>query len=85
MLVLDSNTWNHLTVGSQMNFGSLKNGYLRAVRLQIIYFIYMYKKDLALSNLQELMCRKTQPTFSETFSEYNKDGVMLKNRYCWVK
>ena len=29
--------------------------------LEIIYSIYMYKKDLALNNLQWLICHKTQP------------------------
>ena len=28
--------------------------------LQIIYLIYMYKQDLVLSNLQKLICHKTQ-------------------------
>ena len=28
---------------------------------QIIYLIYMYKVDLALNNLQWLICLKTQP------------------------
>ena len=27
----------------------------------LIYAIYMYKEDLALNNLQWLICRKTQP------------------------
>ena len=29
--------------------------------LEIIYLIYMYKKDLALNNLQWLICHNTQP------------------------
>ena len=29
--------------------------------LQIIYIIYMYKENLALNNLQLLICHKTQP------------------------
>ena len=29
--------------------------------LQIIYLIYMNKEDLALNNLQWLICHKTQP------------------------
>ena len=29
--------------------------------IQIIYLIYSYKKDLALNNLQRLICLKTQP------------------------
>ena len=29
--------------------------------LEIIYLIYMYKKDLALNDLQWLICHKTKP------------------------
>ena len=29
--------------------------------LEIIYLIYTYKKDLALNNLQWLICHKTKP------------------------
>ena len=29
--------------------------------LEIIYFVYMYKKDFALNNLQWLICHKTTP------------------------
>ena len=36
-----------------MSSGSLKT--------LIIYLIYMYKKDLALNNLQWLICHKSQP------------------------
>ena len=28
---------------------------------EIIYLIYMYNKELALNNLQGLICHKTQP------------------------
>ena len=28
---------------------------------EIIYLMYMYKKDLALNNLQWLICHQTQP------------------------
>ena len=31
------------------------------MRLEIIYLIYMYKKDLVLNNLQWLICHKTKP------------------------
>ena len=58
LLVLDSNTWNHLNVCAQMSSGffrkmlptnnSLKN--------------HMYKPDLALNNPQWLICHKTQLT-----------------------
>ena len=30
------------------------------MHLQIIYLIYMYKQDLALNNLQCLICHETQ-------------------------
>ena len=43
----------------QMSFGAYNN-YLQDMSLQILY-ICAYKQDLALSNLQELMCHKTQP------------------------
>ena len=35
--------------------------YLKSIRFHMIYLIYTYKQNLALSNLQGLMCRKTQP------------------------
>ena len=34
--------------------------------LNHIYLIYMYKEDLALNNLQWLICHKTQPFLSHT-------------------
>ena len=40
-----------------MSSGSFKNIY--KIRLQIIYIINMHKEDLALNNLQWLMCHKT--------------------------
>ena len=33
---------------------------INKICLQIIYLIYMYKEDLTLSNLQWLICHKTQ-------------------------
>ena len=59
--MLDSNTGNDLTVCKQMNFSSLKNFHLQTIHLQIIYlsniyiYIYIYKQDLALNNLQGLL------------------------------
>ena len=34
LLVLDSTTWNHLTVCKQMSSDSFKNCYLHTIRLQ---------------------------------------------------
>ena len=42
LLMLDWNTWNHLTVCKQIISGSFKNCYRQTFRLQIIY-IYIYK------------------------------------------
>ena len=38
--------------------------------LEIIYFIYMYKVDLALNNLRGLVYHKTQPITSYMFDIY---------------
>ena len=40
-----------------------------------IYLIYMYKLDLALNNLQRLICHKTQP--NQTNSGYNGDSYKI--------
>ena len=46
-----------------MSSGSFKNCYEQTIRLLIIYIlICTYKEDLALNNLQWLICHKTQPT-----------------------
>ena len=44
-----------------MSSGSFKN-VINKTCLEIIYLIYMYKKDLALNNLQELICHKSKPS-----------------------
>ena len=43
-----------------MSLGSFKN-IINKMCLQIIYLIYMYKKDLALNNLSWLICHKAKP------------------------
>ena len=43
-----------------MKSGSFKN-VIYKMYLEIIYLIYIYKEDLALNNLQGLICYKTQP------------------------
>ena len=40
-----------------MKSGAFKN-VIDKMRLEIIYLIYMYKKDLALNNQQWLICHK---------------------------
>ena len=51
--MLDKNTWNHLTVLQKKK--SLFKISINKMYLQIIYSIYMYKKDLALHNVAEIM------------------------------
>ena len=43
-----------------MSSGSFKN-VINKMCLEIIYLIYMYNPDLALNNLQGLICHKTKP------------------------
>ena len=43
-----------------MSSGSFKNA-INKMSLEIIYSIYMYKKDLASIDLQWLICNKTKP------------------------
>ena len=49
LFILDRNKWNHLSV--KMSSGSFKN-VISKLFLEIIYLTYMYKKHLALNNLQ---------------------------------
>ena len=49
--------YNHLTVCKQINSGSFKN----VINKLYVYKSYLYKEDLALNNLQWLICHKTQP------------------------
>ena len=60
LLVIHSNTWNHLTVSKKMSFGSFKN-VINKMYLQIIYLIYIYEKNLPLNNLQWFICCKSKP------------------------
>ena len=63
-MILPTNYWlsnhinNHLTICKQLSSGSFKN----AIYKLCIYNSYMYEEDLALDNLQGLICHKTQLT-----------------------
>ena len=50
--------------------------YLQNVFTNYIYFMYMYKEDLALSNLQGSICHKTHPNMAQSAGvvEYT-DGI----------
>ena len=45
--------------------------------LQIIYLIYMYKQDLALNNLQWLICHKTKPKKHKEFMSLHFDFLYI--------
>ena len=49
---------------------------LNKIKPNHIYLIYMYKQDLALNNLQGLICHKTHPT--------NLMGYLLLNSYIYI-
>ena len=44
-----------------MSSGLFKKVYKKCVYKSYIFNIYMYKEDLALNNLQKLICHKTKP------------------------
>ena len=50
--------------------------------LQIIYSIYMFKEDLALNNLQWLICHKTQPNHIYLIYMYKEDFAL--NNLQWL-
>ena len=61
LFIIDRNEGNYLTVcKKKMSLGLFKNVIYR-MYLKIIDLIYMYKNDLALNNLQWLICHKTKP------------------------
>ena len=60
LLLLHSNSWNHLTLCKEISTGSFKN-VINKMFTTHMYLIYMYKEDMALNNLQCLICHKTQP------------------------
>ena len=59
--LLYRNTWNHLTVCKKRAQAHLQMISTKCVygSYIYIYLIYMYKQDLALNNLQWLICHKT--------------------------
>ena len=79
--LLCSNTWNHLTVCKKKSSGSFKNVIYKIYKmcLQIIYLIYMNKEDLALNNLQWLICHKTQPN-QIIYIQY----ICMKRIWHWI-
>ena len=50
-----------------------------------IYLIYMYKEDLALNNLQWLICHKTQTKPNHIYLIYIcKEDLALNNLQCLI-
>ena len=59
LCLIGMNTCNHLTEYKK-ELRLLKKCYLQNVLRNHIYFIYLYKDDLAFKNQQWLICHKTQ-------------------------
>ena len=68
--MFDRNIQNYLTMCKLMSSDSLKK-----------VNIYMYKQDLAINNLQGLICHKTQPNL---FSDYSKHMYKFTNASAWA-
>ena len=66
LLLLHSNTWNHLTVCKKLAQARLKLSSTN--HLQIIYLIYMHIQYLALNNLHWLISHKTKPKKFQSIS-----------------
>ena len=81
--LLYRNTWNHLTVGQKVSSGSFKN-VINKMYLWILCWIYMYKEDLALNNLQRLICHKTKLMMKDIFWGYKGHGSWYSDvMYCF--
>ena len=52
--------------------------------LEILYQIYMYKKDLALNNIQRLIYHKTKPNQSNPNQGGCPRGVVVKAMGCGI-
>ena len=60
--MLQSNTWNHSTVCKKMSLSLFKKVINKmCLQIKYIFNIYMYEEDLALNNLQWLICLKVKP------------------------
>ena len=75
-MVFDWNPWNHLTV-CKRKWGQARSKMLstKCVYKSHIFNIYMYKKYLALNNLQWLICHKAQRN-SKHRSIWSVDGTL---------
>ena len=54
------NKWNHLIVYQKTELRLGFKNVIYKMCLEIIYLMYMYKKDLALNNLQWFICHETK-------------------------
>ena len=83
-LVFDCNTWNHLIECKQRSPGSWKN-FLSTNNLFTNYiYIYIYKQDLALNNLQGLVCRKTQPATQRWMGNMKRNPFIHKTDHMFT-
>ena len=57
---------------------------LNPTQLIHIYLIYMYKENLALKNLQGLICHKTQPNQNHIYLIYMYKEDLALNNLQWL-
>ena len=81
VLVLEGSIWNYLTVCKQMNSGLFLKWYLQTIYLQILYIWYMYKLDLALNDLQQLICHKIQPNYDLVLHSFCVHSDLIKKNF----
>ena len=60
LLLLHSNTWNHLTVSKNKKISGSFKDVIYKIFTNHIYLIHVHKQDLSLNNLQWLICHKAQ-------------------------
>ena len=85
LLLLHNYTWNHLSVCKKWAQAHLKMLSTKGLYKSYIFNIYMYIQDLALNNVQGLICHKTQPTNSQDHNYINDhDCIDKKGFKNWV-
>ena len=66
--MFDRNTWNHLTV-CKKQWAQIKNVTCKLFIYKSYILIYIYKQDLALNNLQGLICHQTKQNQIKFFAQ----------------
>ena len=63
-----------------MSSGSFKK-FIYKMYLETIHLIYMYKKDMALNNLEWLICHKTKPNSLNVLTVIESVNLLLERQF----